>query len=52
MPKQNNFTKEFEKEAVRLQQTSGRTQRGIAQDLGVGLSTLLVDLSSRFQSKR
>lgn len=41
MPKQKNFTKEFEKEAVRLAQTSGRTQREIAQDLGVGLSTLV-----------
>ncbi|TCU02609.1 transposase [Rhizobium sullae] len=40
MPKQKNFTKEFE-EAVRLAQTSGRTQREIAQDLGVGLSTLV-----------
>lgn len=41
MPKQKNFTKEFETEAVRLAQTSGRTQREIAQDLGVGLSTLV-----------
>lgn len=41
MPKQKNFTKEFEIEAVRLAQTSGRTQREIAQDLGVGLSTLV-----------
>lgn len=41
MPKQKNFTKEFEKEAVRLAQTSGRTQREIAQDLGIGLSTLV-----------
>jgi transposase len=41
MPKQKNFTKEFESEAVRLAQTSGRTQREIAQDLGVGLSTLV-----------
>lgn len=41
MPKQMNFTKDFEKEAVRLAQTSGRTQREIAQDLGVGLSTLV-----------
>lgn len=41
MPKQKNFTKEFEKEAVRLAQTSGRTPREIAQDLGVGLSTLV-----------
>lgn len=41
MPKQKNFTKEFETEAVRLAQTSGRTQREIARDLGVGLSTLV-----------
>jgi transposase len=41
MPKQKNFTKEFEKEAVQLARTSGRTQREIAQDLGVGLSTLV-----------
>jgi transposase len=41
MSKQKNFTKEFETEAVRLAQTSGRTQREIAQDLGVGLSTLV-----------
>ena len=40
MPKQKNFTKEFEAEAVRLALTSGRTQREIAQDLGVGLSTI------------
>lgn len=41
MSKQKNFTKEFEIEAVRLALTSGRTQREIAQDLGVGLSTLV-----------
>jgi len=41
MPKQKNFTKEFEKEAVRLAQTSERPQREIAQDLGVGLSTMV-----------
>ena len=35
------FTKEFEEEAVRLVQTSGRTQREIADDLGIGLSTLV-----------
>ena len=35
------FTKEFEAEAVRLVQTSGRTQREIADDLGIGLSTLV-----------
>jgi transposase len=31
---QRQFTKEFEEEAVRLVQTSGRTQREIAGDLG------------------
>ena len=34
------FGKEFEAEAVRLVQTSGRTQKEIATDLGIGLSTL------------
>ena len=37
---QRRFTKEFEAEAVRLVETSGRTQREIAVDLGIGLSTL------------
>ena len=41
MTQQRRFTKEFEEEAVRLAQTSGRTQREIAGDLGVGLSTLV-----------
>ncbi len=41
MSKQRRFTKEFETEAVRLVETSGRTQREIAEDLGVGLSTLV-----------
>jgi transposase len=41
MTKQRRFTKEFENEAVRLALTSGRTQREIAGDLGVGLSTLV-----------
>ena len=41
MPQQRRFTKEFEAEAVRLVQTSGRTQREIAGDLGIGLSTLV-----------
>ncbi len=31
----------FETEAVRLVQTSGRTQREVADDLGIGLSTLV-----------
>ena len=34
------FTKEFRDEAVRLALTSGRSRREIAQDLGIGLSTL------------
>jgi len=38
---QRRFTKEFEDEAVRLALTSGRTQREIAGDLGIGLSTLV-----------
>ena len=41
MTKQRRFTKEFEDEVVRLAATSGRTQREIAEDLGVGLSTLV-----------
>jgi transposase len=41
MKQQRRFTKDFENEAVRLALTSGRTQREIAEDLGVGLSTLV-----------
>lgn len=41
MTKQRRFTKDFENEAVRLAPRSGRTQREIAEDLGVGLSTLV-----------
>jgi transposase len=41
MTKQRRFTREFEDEAVRLVATSGRTQREVAEDLGVGLSTLV-----------
>jgi transposase len=41
MPKsQKRFTPEFQDEAVRLVETSGRSRRGIAEDLGVGVSTL------------
>ena len=40
MTKRVPFTKEFEREAVRLAETSGRTRREIADDLGIGLSTL------------
>lgn len=35
-----NFTDEFRGEAVRLTQTSGRTIKQVADDLGIGLSTL------------
>ena len=40
MTKQKAFTKEFADEAVRLALTSGRTRRELAENLGVGLSTL------------
>ncbi|PJF07767.1 transposase [Pseudorhodobacter sp. MZDSW-24AT] len=36
----NRPTPEFRREAARLALTSGRTRREIAQDLGIGLSTL------------
>ena len=39
MPK-SRFTREFQDEAVRLALTSGRSQRAIADDLGVNRSTL------------
>ena len=41
MKQQRRFPEEFEDEAVRLVRTSGRTGREIAEDLGVGLSTLV-----------
>ena len=41
MTQQQRFTQEFREEAVRLAQTGGRTQREIAGDLGIGLSTLV-----------
>ena len=41
MTKQRRFTKEFEDEAVRLVAAIGRTQRAVADDLGIGLSTLV-----------
>ncbi len=34
------YDKTFKQEAVRLVQTSGKSQRQIADDLGVGMSTL------------
>ena len=39
--RKRRFTKEFEVEAVRLARTSGRTQREVADDLGISLSTLV-----------
>ena len=42
MPK-TRFTREFQDEAVRLVLTSGRSQRAIADDLGVNRSTLVLD---------
>jgi transposase len=41
MSQSRRFTKEFEAEAIQLVQTSGRTQREIAANLGIGLSTLV-----------
>lgn len=41
MSRSRRFTTEFETEAVQLVQTSGRTQREVAADLGIGLSTLV-----------
>lgn len=34
------FTDDFKKEAVRLTETSGRTIGQVADDLGIGLSSL------------
>lgn len=34
------FTEEFKQESVRLNETSGRTITQVADDLGIGLSTL------------
>jgi transposase len=39
-PPHRRFTQESRDEAVRLAETSGRTRREIAGDLGIGLSTL------------
>lgn len=41
------FGKDFEAEAVRLVETSGRSQKQVAEDLGIGLSTLRRWLSKR-----
>jgi transposase len=37
---QGRFTQDFQDEAVRLAENSGRPRREIARDLGIGLSTL------------
>jgi transposase len=34
------YTEDFQDEAVRLALTSGRNRQAIAEDLGIGLSTL------------
>ena len=39
-PDRRVFTEDFKKEAVRLTETSRRTISQVAQDLGLGLSTL------------
>lgn len=51
MTQQRRFTKEFEDEAVRLVRTSGRSQREIAGDLGIGLS-MLVQWISRSRDRQ
>ena len=43
----NRPTPEFRREAVRLALTSGRTRHEIAEDLGIGLSTLTRWLSQK-----
>ncbi len=40
MGRGNRFTTEFKREAVRLALTSGRPRTEIAEDLGIGLSSL------------
>lgn len=41
------FGREFEAEAIRLVETSGRSQKQIADDLGIGRSTLRNWLAKR-----
>jgi transposase len=40
MPHPRRFTPEFRDEAVRLAETSGRSRRQVAENLGIGLSAL------------
>ena len=46
------FTPEFRAEAVRLAQTSGRSRREMASDLGVGRSTLRNGINRRRDRQR
>ncbi|GAA0610450.1 hypothetical protein GCM10008943_27540 [Paenochrobactrum glaciei] len=39
MTKRADFTKEFEREAIPLAETSGRTHKEVAENLGIGLLT-------------
>ena len=53
MPAPNQrFTPEFREEAVRLAQTSGRSRREVAADLGIGLSTLRNWIDRRRERQR
>jgi type IV secretory pathway protease TraF len=47
MSKQRRFTEEFETEAVRLVETSGRTQCEIADDLGVAVNGRWIEGTER-----
>ena len=51
--RKQTFTPEFRAEAVRLAQTSGRSRREVAADLGVGLPSLLLwhRIESRLRSE-
>jgi transposase-like protein len=47
------FDKNFKQEAVRLVQTSGKSQRQVAEDLGVAMSTLsrwCTDMATRVRA--
>ena len=48
---QRRFGKEFEAEAVRLVEVSGRTQREIAMDLGVGALRIIAQSASASEHK-
>ena len=50
-PKQQ-FTPEFRAEAVRLAKSSGRGRRAVAEDLGIGLSTLRSWIDGRRDRER